>query len=248
MKKITTAFVLLGLTTVSAMAAPSYIQRDGRYGYNVTYNYLDKAKSGWYVAGRGELSFLNWKNKYEMDGIDHIDDSDSDADSDSYSFEPVFGGSVSFGKKIQYLWRVEGEAGYIGYFQDKDNGFEFDLSAPYLMVNGYRDFSNGLYIGAGAGAALVMTSLDNEDFIAGDRRKTTVSPMGGIMLGYTHKLDDNFVLDLRYRLAGFMGSKQTRTFNEYDDTIGDIVGQHDFENKIDFVMDNSISIGLRYEF
>ncbi len=238
MKKLTSAFAILGLTTVAASAAPSYIQRDGRYGYNVTYDYLDKAKTGWYMTARAQLSFLSWENKYSSD-YEGVDDEFS---SDKYSFEPVFGGGVSVGYKIKHFWRVEAEAGFAGMFQDKDNGFEFKMSVPWLMVNGYRDFSNGLYVGLGAGASVVTTKLDGDIFVSGDRRKTSVSPMGAAMVGWSHRLDDSFVLDLRYRFAGFNGGKQTRTFELIDDTSRSI------EIKTGFVMYNSVSVGLRYEF
>ena len=58
MKKIVSLAVLAALTT-PAIAAPSYLSRTKDGGYNVTYDYNDKAKSGWYIGGRAELSFLN---------------------------------------------------------------------------------------------------------------------------------------------------------------------------------------------
>lgn len=244
MKKIASVFVLAGMTIASgAMAAPSYIQRDGRWGYNVTYNYTDKAKTGWYLAGRGELSFLNFENKYHTA---LAQGQDIEGSSDKFSMEALFGGSVSFGKKIKHFWRVDGEAGFVGAFSDKDEGFEFKMSVPYLTGNVYYDFTNGLYLGAGAGAAVVTTKLDGDIFIAGDRSKTTVSPMGAIMLGWSHKMDDNFVIDFRYRFAGFNGGKHERSF-EHVSGSGD-TQIYTFENKTGFVMDNSVSIGLRYEF
>lgn len=253
MKKITSAFLILGLMGGAASAAPSYIQRDGRYGYNVTYDYTDKAKSGWYLTGRAELAFWNWKNKYSLDNATVDDITNIDLGSDKYSFEPVFGGSVSFGKKIRHLWRLEGEAGYLGYFEDKDNGVDFSMSAPYALINGYYDFSNGLYVGLGAGAAMVIKTLDEQDFISGDRRDISVSPMGAVMLGWTHKLDDNFVIDLRYRLAGFDGGDQSRrrpVWSTVPDADGYYpeIGTVDLKVDAGFVLDNSISIGLRYEF
>ena len=59
------------------------------------------------------------------------------------------------------------------------------------------------------------------------------------MLGWSHKLDENLVMDLRYRLAGFSGTEHTRVF-EMDGVA--------FTNDIGFVLDNSFSIGVRYEF
>lgn len=235
MKKIGSLFVLLGLTATAANAAPSYIMRDGQGGYNVTYDYTDKAKSGWYVTARAELNFLNWENTYFSDDV-------GSSAKDKYSFESLFGGSISVGKKFSYFWRGELEAGYTGVFTDKDEGFEFNLSAPYLLVNAIYDFNSGMYAGGSLGAAMPVTDLDGDIFIAGSRTKTSISPMAGLMIGYTHKLDDNFVLDLRYRIAGFYGTKHTRNFEDIASN------QYYLENKIDLILDNSISVGLRYEF
>lgn len=236
MKKLVSVAVLTALVTpaFAAPAIPSHITRDGNGGYDVTYNYKDKAKTGWYVGARAELSFLNWKNKYSSDDPNV----DVNYDDDKYSFESVFGGSISVGKTFNYFWRGELEGGYIGYFDDKDDGAEFSLSIPYLMANGYYDFVNGFYVGAGVGIALPITKLDAYFYDGGDRSKTGFSPMVGLMLGYAHKLDDNLVVDFRYRLAGLNGTKQSRRLDN----------GYDFENKIGLILDNSISIGIRYEF
>lgn len=235
MKKLVSFFVLGAVATTGAFAAPSYIQRDARGGYNVTYDYTDKAKTGWYAGARAELGFWNWKNKYSVDkGLN----APAEYSSDKYSFEPVFGGSVFGGRHIKYFWRAELEAGYLGYFEDKDASSEFTMQIPYLMVNGYYDFTNGLYLGAGAGVAMPITTVDTIYSDGTDRREYGVAPIVGVMLGYSHKLDDNMVVDLRYRLAGMTGTDQTIGLSE----------GHKFSNDIDFILDNSISIGLRYEF
>lgn len=241
MKKLVSLVVLLGLAT-AANAAPSYVQRDNRGGYNVTYDYMDKAKTGWYITGRAEVSFLNWKNKYSSN-FPRVND---DFNSDDYSFEPVFGGSLAAGRYFNYVWRGEIEGGYIGQFSDEDNGFSFKLSVPYLMANGYYDFANGLYVGGGLGVAMPTTKLSYENFKSGDGDKTSVSPMAGVMLGYTQELDDNLVLDIRYRLAGFTGTKHKRNFEYYDGAAA-LHGAY-LENKIGLILDNSISVGIRYEF
>ncbi len=238
MKKLFTLFVALGVTT-AASAAPSYVRPDSNGGYNVTYNYTDKAKTGWYITGRAEVSFLNWKNKYSSD--DNFA-ANNDYASDDYSFEPVFGGSLAGGYHFGYFWRGEVEAGYIGYFSDKDSAAEFTMSIPYLMASGYYDFTSGLYVGGGLGLAMPTTTIDSVFFDGSDRKKTSVAPMAALMLGYTQKLDDNLVLDIRYRLAGMTGTKQKFDFQTTDET------NHWFENKIDTILDNSISVGIRYEF
>ena len=243
MKKIISTGILLVLTTVPAFAAsgvrPSHIAKDGKGGYDVTYNYTDKAKNGWYAVARAELSLLNFKNKYSTsEGFV----GDAEHDSDSYSFEPVFGGSLAAGYKIDHFWRAELEAGYLGYFSDEDVTTKFTLSLPYMMLAGYYDFSNGLYLGAGVGAALSRYEFKSDYFTNFDKSKTTVSPMAGLMFGWTHKLDDNLVLDLRYRLSGMTGAKLSAHFLDINDV------EHTFKSKTDFILDNSISLGIRYEF
>lgn len=239
MRKIVSLFAIVALTTTAAVAAPSHIQRNANGGYNVTYDYQDKAKTGWYVGGRAELSFMNWKNKYSTDaGFFGA----SDYGEDSYSAEPVFGGSLFAGYTFNYFWRAELEAGYMGFFEDKDATTEFSLSIPYLMANGYYDFTNGLYVGAGVGIAVPRTTIDGVYFDGGKRDETAVSAMGALMAGYSYDLDDNLVLDLRYRFAIMSGVEHTLNFVDSSNAA------HWFRNDIDLILDNSFSIGLRYEF
>lgn len=243
MKKVISVLGLFSLVATAANAAPSHIMRDSNGGYLVTYDYTDKAKTGWYVGARADLNILNWENKYSVDsGLT----ASEDYASDKYSFEPVFGGSVFAGRSFSYFWRAELEAGYMGYFEDKDGESEFTMQIPYLMVNGYYDFTNGLYLGAGVGVAMPITTIDLGATLAttdgSDRKEYGFAPMAGVMLGYSHKLDDNLVLDVRYRLAGMTGLDQrVNMFIEGENS-------HWFQNDIDFILDNSISIGLRYEF
>lgn len=235
MKKITSALLLVGLTVSVADAAPSYVRRDGTQGYNVTYDYTDKEKSGWYGTIRAQLSLLSFDYKFYSDDVGYWS-------KDEYSFEPVFGGSIAAGKKFGHFWRGELEIGYGGQFTDKDEGIELKFSTPYALVNAYYDFNSGFYLGGGLGTAMPMTSLDGDIFVKGSRSKSSVSPMAGLMAGYTHKLDDNFVIDFRYRLAGWNGLKHTRHFEDIADNL------YYLETKIDLVLENSLSIGLRYEF
>ena len=67
--------------------------------------------------------------------------------------------------------------------------------------------------------------------------------MLGVMLGYTYELDYNLTLDIRYRLAGLMGNEIERTF-EY---IGDN-NTYDINSDTGLILDNSISVGIRYNF
>ncbi len=253
MKKLVSILAILVITpsfAATKAARPSYLTRNGNGAYEVTYNYTDKEKSGWYGVIRAEMNFLNWENKYSTDipGL-------ADAGSDKYSFEQVFGVDVAFGKKINYFWRAELELGYITEFSDKDQGYEMTLSTPYLMANGYYDFTNGFYLGAGLGAAMPTTELIDDTFKSGNNPKTSISPMAGLMFGFSHQLDDNLVLDLRYRIAGFWGHEQKREWlpgtwlDTNNDGVADtLVEYKHLANKIDFILDNSISLGIRYEF
>lgn len=246
MKKIVSFAVLVALTATVADAAPSHLKRTNDGGYQVTYDYTQKEKTGWYVGGRAELSLLNWENKYYLDVADF--------GSDKYSFEPVFGGSLFAGRTLNYFWRAELEAGLIGQFTDKDEGYEFRLTVPYLMLNGYYDFANGMYLGVGLGMAMPKTELDDEEFVSGGRSKRAVSPMGALMAGWTYRLDSNLLLDLRYRLSAFGGSEHARVWKEGTvviDNEGNVVKDLSgvmFTNEIGLVLDNSVSLGIRYEF
>ena len=243
MKKLLSTSMIMGLVVLPAFGAgkmvPSHIAKDGRGGYDVTYSYKDKAKTGWYATARAELSLLNFKNKYSSDENWWANE---DFNNDKYSFEPVFGGSIAGGVKINYFWRAELELGYLGYFSDEDDLAKFKMSLPYLMAAGYYDFTNGLYLGAGLGASLAHYEWSGAVFNDFSKDKTTVSPMLALMLGYTYKLDDNMVLDLRYRLAGLTGAEVKLDFQDAEDA------SHWFKSKTGMILDNSISLGFRYEF
>lgn len=142
MKKLVSVCLLSAMTLSAAHAAPGYLTRNNDGSFNVTYNYTDKAKSGWYLGGRASLSLLNWTNKYNSNDSGVVPEHSED----EYSFEPVFGGSFFAGRTFNYFWRAEVEAGMLGQFTDKGDGFEFKMTVPYVMLNGYYDFANGLYV------------------------------------------------------------------------------------------------------
>ena len=248
MKKLVSVIALFAVVTpafaATKAARPSYLTRGANGSYDVTYSYTDKAKSGWYGSLRAELAFLSFENKYTTDipGL-------HDLGSDKYSFQPLFALNGAFGKRINYFWRGEVEIGYITEFSDKDEGYEVKMTTPYVMANGYYDFTNGLYVGAGLGVAMPKMELIDDQFKTGNNPKWGISPMVGVMAGYSHKLDDNLVLDLRYRLTGFMGHEQERTWADGTSlpVVGDVSGKH-FKDKIGLILDNSISVGIRYEF
>jgi hypothetical protein len=242
MKKIVSLVAVMGLSMGVADAAPSYLTRTSDAGYRVTYDYTDKAKTGWYVGGRASLSLLNWENEYSTEPEIGVGDSTEDFS------EVVYGGNVFVGRTFKYFWRAEVEAGLIGQYDDADQGYSFKLTVPYLVANGYYDFANGFYAGAGLGIALPKTELDDDMFVSGGRSERSVSPMGALMFGYTHKLDYNLVLDVRYRLAGFMGTEHKRVWADGAVLNGEDVAGYTFKNDIGLMLDNSFSVGVRYEF
>lgn len=194
----------------------------------------------WYFGGRAELSFMNWENEYSLDG--------GRLGSDAYSFQAIFGGAAFVGHEIDANWRAEVEAGVIGQFEDADQGFEFKMTVPYMLANGYYDFENGWYVGAGLGFALPKTELNNAHFVSGDATERAFSVMGAMMFGWTHELDESLTLDLRYRLSMFSGTDHVRTFDDGAYTAMHDLSNAELSNEIGLIFDNSISIALRYNF
>ncbi len=240
MKKM--LLLAMGFASVvsGANAAPSYLQKTNSGAYNVTYDYQDKEKTGWYAAGRLGINFLSFTNKYDTN-IPSASGAVVAVPDDEYSMEMVFSGNVAFGRKFGYFWRGELEAGYLSELSDKTSGSEFNLSSYYLMANAYYDFLNGFYLGAGAGIALLDTNENGSTYVDNSTGSASASPMLGLMAGFSKKLDDNIVLDLRYRLAGISG-----TDAEYQHTLS---GQNYYtKTDIGLILENSLSVGLRYEF
>lgn len=238
MKKILSIAVLAAVTATAVNAAPSHLVRNSNGEYVVNYDYYEKEKSGWYIGGRVSLSLLNWKNSYDTDApnSDMLDD-------ESYT-EMVFGGGLSVGRRLGYFWRAELEGGLIGSHEHDDVGTTFKLTIPYVVANAYYDFANGFYLGAGAGVALPTVKWYGQDFTGGEDKERGVSPMGAFMFGYARKLDYNLWLDLRYRLSVLSGPEHKRTF-EY---VLPPYDEYEITNKVGLILDNSISVGLRYEF
>ena len=127
-------------------------------------------------------------------------------------------------------------------FEEEDAGTTFKLTVPYVMANGYYDFANGLYVGAGLGVALPKVRWQGASFTGGDSSERNVSPMVGLMAGWSYHLDYNLLLDFRYRLAMLWGPEHTLQFEYLDGN------EYAISNDIGLILDNSISVGLRYEF
>ena len=207
----------------------------------VRYNMPKKSCGAWYVGGRANLSMLSWENKYSSTWP-YLDPSN---DHDKYSFEPVYGGAFTVGYAFDTAWRLDIEAGIMGRFEDNDEGINFTLTVPYVIANAYNDFYNGMYVGVGLGLAVPKTELDGEHtsiiFDGGHRTKRQGSLMGAAMIGYAYDFDQHLTLDVRYRLAALNGTRHETKL---------IVGtdEYEFRNKIGLILDNSVSVGLRYRF
>ena len=247
MKKLASFCLASVMAMSAAYAAPAteaaVVQRSpvGRRVMVREYQpYSVESAKGWYLGGRLGLSFLNFtaSNDVTADGVsvDVIGDYD-------FSFETVFGGSVFAGTDFQLgneWFRGDFEFGLIGQVDNTDAGTEIKLTVPYLMANGYYDFNNGLYVGAGLGLALPKAELGGYDLDGGEPKKIGVSPMLAMMFGWSYDLDARLTLDLRYRLAGFWGPEIERTMDG-----GAYV---EVNTDFGFVLENSLSMGLRYRF
>ncbi len=199
-------------------------------------------RKNWYVGGRLGADFLTWKNKYKATPSTAI--ADPGSNHDDYVFEPVFGGGIFAGLHFNPHVRGEIEGGYMTQFSDSDNGVTFKLSTPYVTANAYYDFASGFYLGGGLGLAFPKATTDWDYFISNSASETKISLMGALMAGYEHYLSNSVVLDLRYRLAGFVGPKYERgTIPRFEDDP-----LESLEINVGFILDNSISVGLRYEF
>lgn len=231
------------LLSVFAMFVPNFVFAGTNGGYSVitkygnetSINYRRKSNpKKWYVSAHADLSFLSWKNEY-------TESSTPAEGSEELSFKPVIGADIAIGAELDKNWRADLELGYIGNYSEQETYFapgsilpdqiDFNLNAVYATINGYYGFDSGVYFGLGAGVAVVRVSLD--DSLMFEESKTSVSPMGAIVLGWNSRVTEKTYLDIRYRLAAFSGS-----------TLQYLT----FENKIGLITDNSVSVGVRYMF
>lgn len=199
-----------------------------------------------YIGARVGVHMPTWRNKYNATPSSAIVDADSDHD--DYIFEPVFGGGIFAGRHFGPAWRGDVEFGYLTQFSDSDNGFTFKLSTPYLMANAYYDFLGGFYLGTGVGFAFPKATLDWEWFVANSATETRLSFIGGLSAGFARALSETMVLDIRYRVAGFYGPTWTRGVLQPEYAAATGSDLESIKTRVGFVLDNSISVGVRYEF
>ena len=208
-------------------------------GKSTSLAYLHNKHDIWYFGGRLGLSFLNWRNKYSALPAEAI--VDMSADHDDYRFKPVVEANLFVGYRFSPAWRSDLEFSFTSSYSDSDNGITFELSVPSLVANVYYDFMNGLYIGGGLGVSFPTISLDWAYFVANGSSKTGTTLTGALMAGYTHYVSDSLILDLRYRISGMNGPSLRRSVYNFG-------ALESVETKVGFILENSISIGLRYEF
>ena len=204
-----------------------------KYGSETSINYRQTSKpQKWYVGAHADLSFLSWKNEYTYGSMPD--------GSDKFDFKPVLGADIALGLEFDENWRADLEFGYVGNYSEQETEYydtyytektDFNLATMYLTANGFYTFGAGVYAGLGAGAAIVETSLNHSSLARVS--KTKVSPMGAVMLGWSSRMAEKTYFDIRYRLAAFSGP-----------TLSDI----GVKTKIGWIMDNSVSAGIRYEF
>lgn len=203
-----------------------------------------KAYPKWYAGANIFYNLAKFESKHLTNGVY---DSSDPYSKDDFSVGQL-GGAISFGQKFNKNWRLEAEAGYFSKYDEQEEGADFGISAPYLIANVMYDMDlkdwGGFYFGAGIGAAFVTTSLESWRLFSGDKKKTSVSPMGALMIGYQYPINEKFFLDVRYRLSGFNGTEHTQQWmaNDGNDTI------YDFTNDTGFILNNALSVGVRYEF
>ena len=188
----------------------------------------------WYASLNGNLSFLTWKNKYT--GTDEYGTPISG--SESFNFKSVMGADLAVGYRIDEKWRIEGELGYVGKYNETETEYygsaektEFSLESYYVTANGYYDLIYGFYAGLGAGLAIVNISAYHSEVY--DASTTKVSLMGAAMLGWSYMLDEKIDFDVRYRLSVFDGG---------DLNIGGATSD------TGIILNNTFGLGIRYHF
>ena len=231
-KRLLCAVLAVLMPCVAGAASGGHYSIIKKYDDETSINYDKEVRPKiWYLNVHADLSFLSWKNKYTTA---------TEKGSDKFNFKPVYGADLAVGCKFDKSLRGDLEFGYIGQYSEEETEYydnyhtektNFKLTTMAWTLNGYYDFNSGIYLGLGAGVAIVKAYLNHSELNAVS--KTNASPIGAAMLGWSHPLNDKLNLDMRYRFSAFYGSKF------YD---------LDVQTKIGLITDNSVSVGLRYAF
>jgi opacity protein-like surface antigen len=167
------------------------------------------AQDLWYVTLFGGASFPNHvKTNYDVSTDYSVD----------FNTGFVIGGAV--GRRINDVFRVEGELSYARYkagsYKGTYNGVDVfasgdatgNLSATYLLANVWADVAHygdaKLYVGGGIGAAYVTadTHFSGHDFGYGPGGWGFAGQVGA---GVTYALTQNVDLDFGYRFKAITG-------------------------------------------
>lgn len=198
-----------------------------------------------YVALRVALNMWSWRNDYSSDygGTDLL------FSEDVYAFEPIFSGAFAAGTTLGNNVRTELEFGLTSKFEDKDEAATYTLTAPFLMVNVYRDFESGFYIGGGFGFARPTVSIDGLLFAnsGSSTEKSNITFRASGTVGYGVQLNKSLFLDMQYRLSGFRSPEITRSFL-WQQYLNGPYEEFMLKIKGGLLMENSISLGLRFKF
>ena len=197
----------------------------------------------WYVSFFVSGNMWSWDNSYKSDYAGVV----SSFDSDKYSFKSVLGGAVALGTTFSPELRGEIELGMSSKFTDADELVEFSMSLPYAMLNLYRDFEGGFYLGAGVGLARNTVNLDGAFFDNKGSRKSLLSPKAGLSIGYTTSVSDGVYIDFRYRSSWVKGAEVSNSTFLWDQYVGSY-DEYSLEVKSSWVWENAVFAGLRFNF
>ena len=236
MKKILSALLICSLPIMAfAKNSDDHFYVKNMYGdVNVKYaTKMGETAKKYYMGLHADLSFLNWKNKYS---------NATESGSDDFSFKSVLGADFVVGYKFDNDMRADIELGYLGKYSESETEYypdpeksEFSMAMSYLMANGYYDFDNGLYVGAGLGLSMINVTIDSTWI--NEKKDSHIAPMGALMFGWSYDLDDSVSIDLRYRFALTHGND-----------IKIAVGGDYLKTEMGFIMENTLSAGIRYSF
>jgi hypothetical protein len=207
----------------------------------------------WYAALKYVHTLTSFTSKHYTDGVYCVGGQYCE---DKYSFETMMGFSASVGKSYGDNWRFELEGGYTGEYSDSVDDVEFSISAPYMGFNALYNFSgatnDGFYLGAGLGAAWTKTGVSAGGtevfFLHNGETKREFSPMIALSAGYQMLLTDRLAFDIAYKLWTFGGTDHDRDFQTCILCDGSDDETHTFTNKTGWLINNSLSLGLRWYF
>lgn len=252
-KKIAYAMFFAGFLPVTAFGTMAYTPSrpcscvSGNTSCQTsTYVPMKQKKSSesgnWYVGANFMMNMWSWENDYKSD----YDGSDLIFSKDTYSFESVTGFSVAVGRRFESGMRGDIELGKSSTFTDADDVAQFSMSMMYLMGNLYYDFGSGFYLGAGVGVAKPTVKVEGSLFGGSGGEDSSVSPKVGAALGYAKQVADNVFIDIRYRLSGLKGTDLSKPFlwDQYTEEFEPYMLQ--IESGL--ILENSVSVGLRYSF